>query len=108
MEVDKGKIMKFDVYLTEEAQENLSDLQKIDQKKVLKAIDIIENVDIDAVNTRPLTDKIYKIKTDNIRSLFAYTNKKIIIIALIFIKKTQKTPAKYIDKAIKILKEYEL
>ena len=94
--------------MTEEAQKNLSDLQKNDHKKELEAIDIIENVDIGAVNTRPLTDKIYEIKTDNIRSLFAYTKKQIIVIALIFIKKTQKTPEKYIDKAIKILKEYEL
>ncbi len=106
--MDSGEIMKFNVYLTEEAQEDLSDLQKNDRKKVLKAIDIIENVDIEAVNTRPLTDKIYEIKTDNIRSLFAYSKHQIIVIALIFIKKTQKTPTKYIDKAIKILKEYEL
>ena len=99
--------MKFDVYLTNEAQENLKQLEKIEQKKVLKAIDIIENVDIESVNTRPLTDKIYEIKTDNVRSLFTYAKNQIIIIALIFIKKTQKTPPKYIDKAVNILKEYD-
>ncbi|MDD3436817.1 MAG: type II toxin-antitoxin system RelE/ParE family toxin [Candidatus Gastranaerophilales bacterium] len=98
--------MIYQVLLTEEAKNDLDELGFIERKKVFKAIDIIEHVDIMAVKTRPLTNKLFEIKTDNVRSIFAYSKDKIIIIGLIFVKKTQKTPIKFIDKANRILKEY--
>ena len=91
--------MKFDVKLTENALEEFNSLQKPDRNKVLKAFDIIMNVDIKAVTTKPLTSKIYEIKTDKIRCLYAYSDNKIIIVGVIFIKKTQKTPKTMIAKA---------
>lgn len=98
--------MKYQVLLTEEATTDLSNLEIIEKKKVLKAFDIIENVDIKAVNTKQLDNKLFEIKTDNIRSVYAYSKNKVIIVALIFLKKTQKTPKKYITNAANILKEY--
>jgi len=98
--------MKFDVKLTENALDELNGLQKPDRNKVLKAVDIIMNVDIKAVNTKPLTSKIYEIKADKIRCLYVYSGNKIIIIGVIFVKKTQKTPKAMIAKAENILKEY--
>ena len=46
--------MKYQVLLTDEATKDFNALEKIERKKILKAFDIIENVDIAAVNTRPL------------------------------------------------------
>ena len=98
--------MKFDVKLTKNALDELNALEKVDRNKVLKAFDIIMNVDINAVNTKPLASKIYEIKTDKIRCLYAYLNNKIIIVGVIFIKKTQKTPKAVIARAENVLKEY--
>ena len=98
--------MKFNVKLTEQAVDNLNNLDKENYKKALKAFDIIENVDINAVVTRPLTTKIYEIKTGKVRCLFVYVPNRIIVIGIIFLKKTQKTPKIYIEKAEKELKEY--
>lgn len=98
--------MKYQVLLTDEATKDFNALEKIERKKILKAFDIIENVDIAAVNTRPLTDKLLEIKADNVRALYVYSKNKLIIVGLIFIKKTQKTPSKYIVKAERILQEY--
>ncbi len=98
--------MKFDVKLTENALQELNILEKADRNKVLKVFDIIINVDINAVNTKPLTSKIYEIKTDKVRCLYAYSNNRIIIVGVIFIKKTQKTPKTMIAKAENVLKEY--
>lgn len=100
--------MKYKVFLTDEAKEDLSCLEKIEKKKVIKSINVVEQADIDAVNTRPLTRNLYEIKSDNVRSIYAYDKDQIIIIAVIFIKTTQKTPLKYIEKAEKIIKEYRL
>lgn len=98
--------MKFDVKLTENALEDLKNLEKVDRNKVLKSYDIIMNVDINAVNTKPITSKIYEIKTDRVRSLYAYSENKIIIVGVVFIKKTQKTPKSMITKAENVLKEF--
>ncbi len=98
--------MKFDVKLTENALEELNTLEKADRNKVLKAFDIIINVDINAVNTKPLTSKIYEIKADKVRCLYVYSNNRIIIVGVIFIKKTQKTPKSMIAKAENVLREY--
>ena len=98
--------MKFQVKLTENAFEDFSKLDKENQTRVLKAFDIIENVDINAVNTKPLTSKIYEIKANKLRCLFAYSNNQIIIVGVIFLKKTQKTPKNELLKAEKELKDY--
>lgn len=98
--------MKFTVNLTQNALDDLNSLEKQDRNKALKAFDIISNVDIGAVVTKPLTSKIYEIKADKVRCLFVYSKNKIIVIGVIFIKKTQKTPKLQIEKAEKILKEY--
>jgi phage-related protein len=99
--------MKYEIYLTPQAKEDLDNLEQKEQKKVLKAIDIIENVDLNAVYNKSLGNKLYEIKIDSIRCLYGYQKGKIIIIAMIFIKKSQKTPKINIEKALNILKEYQ-
>ena len=59
---------------------------------------------IDVVLTRPLGDKIFEIKTSNLRTLFKYTENQIIVIGVIYIKKTQKTPLNVLKLAQKRFK----
>lgn len=99
--------MKYQVFLTPQANNDLKSLELNSSKKVLKVFDIIKNVDINAVNNKSLGNKLYEIKIDNIRCLYGYKKGQIIIVAMIFIKKTQKTPKMYIEKAQNILKEYQ-
>lgn len=99
--------MKYQIFLTPQANNDLNELEEIEKKKVFKTIDIIENVDLQAVYNKSLGNKLYEIKVDNIRCLYGYQKGQIIIIVLIFVKKTQKTPKLFIEKAQKILKEYQ-
>ena len=55
-----------------------------------------------------MRDGLFEIKTDDIRSLFKYEENKIILVALIYQKKTKKAPEQLIKLALKRLKEAEL
>ncbi len=96
--------MRFVVELTDEAKDDFRALDKSSQKKISKAFEWIEEYDIDFVKTKHLEDDLYEIITDNIRALYGYTNNQLIIVAVIFLKKTQKTPVKFKEKAKRILK----
>lgn len=96
--------MKFTVELTDEAIEDFRGLDKVSQKKISKAFEWIEAVDIAFVNTKHLEDDLYEIKTDNIRALYGYYQDKTIIVTLIFLKKTQKTPSRVKERAKNILR----
>ena len=52
-----------------------------------------------------LRNEYSKIETNELRSLFKYTAGKIIVIGVIFVKKTQKTPKDKIKLAMQRLKE---
>ncbi len=52
-----------------------------------------------------LHKKIFEIKSNELRSLFKYKEGKIIVIGVVFVKKTQKTPKEIIKLAEKRLKE---
>ena len=47
----------------------------------------------------------FEIKTNELRSLFKYTAGKIIVVGVVFVKKTQKTPKEKIKLAKQRLKE---
>ena len=49
--------------------------------------------------------EIFEIKSNELRSLFKYKAGAIIVIGVVFVKKTQKTPKEKIKLAIKRLKE---
>ena len=65
----------------------------------------IETTGIEFVRVKHLQDKIFEIKSKNLRSLFKYQEGKIIVIGVVFVKKTQKTPKDKINLAKKRLKE---
>lgn len=57
---------------------------------------------------RALQDGVFEIKTNDVRSLFMYKENQIIIIGLIYVKKTQKAPVRFMSIARKrILEEDE-
>ena len=96
--------MKFIVDITDEAKEDFKKLDKNAQKKITRAFEWIEEYDIEFVETKHLEDDLYEIITDNVRALYGYQKEQIIVIAVIFLKKTQKTPVKFKEKAKRILK----
>jgi len=65
----------------------------------------IETTGIEFVRVKHLQDKIFEIKSKNLRSLFKYQEGKIIVIGVVFVKKTQKTPKGIIKLAKKRFKE---
>lgn len=98
--------MKFDVNFLDEAYKEFNDLSE-EQKTLLKEDYLtIKNDSIERVITRPLGNKIFEIKTSNIRSLYKYQENQIIIIGVIYVKKTQKTPKEILKIAQKRLKNY--
>ena len=96
--------MKFSVKLTEEAQKDYLDLNREQQNLLQADYKLIRSVGLEAVKYRSLDKNLFEIKTDNLPSLYNYRKGQLIIVAVIFIKKTQKTPRKEIERAKKILK----
>jgi phage-related protein len=97
--------MKFKINKTKEAQKEFKKLP--DEQKIIleKDYKIIETKGISYVNTRPLGQGIFEIKTKNLRSLFKYKNEQIIIIGVIYQKQSQKAPKHIIELAGARLKE---
>lgn len=96
----------FDAIYTPEAKEQYKNLQLKEQAKILKTITIFEALGIQARVSKHLIDELFEIKADNIRAYFKYHNRKIIIVGLIVLKKTQKAPKKYIEQAIKNIEKF--
>ena len=84
---------KAEIEFLEQAQK---DLLKIEYQK-------IEQQGIEFVKVKPLQKKIYEIKSNELRSLFKYKEGRIIVIGVVFVKKTQKTPKETIKLAEKRL-----
>jgi len=99
--------MKYQIILTKQARKDLKSLEKYQQEKLVSDYSTIQNESIDVVNIKSLGNKLFEIKTDNLRSLFMYKEGRIIVIGVIFIKKTQKTPKQYMEKALRILTNYK-
>ena len=66
---------------------------------------MIENQGIEFVRVKPIQKDIFEIKSNELRSLFKYTAGKIIVIGVVFVKKTKKNPKDKIKLAKKRLKE---
>ena len=66
---------------------------------------IIQEQGIEFVRVKPIQKDIFEIKTKELRSLFKYNAGKIIVVGVVFVKKTQKTPKEKIKLAKQRLKE---
>lgn len=93
--------MKYEIEITNEAQKEFNKLDEEQQTLLLNDYNTIQTDGLEYVLTRPLEDKIFEIKTQNLRSLFIYQKNQIIIVGLIYIKKTQKTPTNIKNRQLK-------
>lgn len=94
------------------AKDFIDDLDITTQTKIFFVLDLLETEGnrVREPYTKPLLDGIFEIrvKTDKaVRVLYFFKSGKKIILTNGFVKKTQKTPANEIDKAIKYKKDYE-
>ena len=80
----------------------MNNLKKICLKQIIKKI---QEQGIEFVRVKPIQKEIFEIKTNELRSLFKYKAGKIIVIGVVFVKKTQKTPKEIIKLAKTRLKE---
>ena len=105
--------MKYRVVLTNEAAEDYDKLTLAHKKKLQADFVVIQECGIDAVYVKriyvkdPEIDKLFEIRTDHIRSLFVYLENQVVLISLVFIKQSQKTPEKHIQQALRRIKKYD-
>ena len=97
--------MKFTIKKLKQVEKEISKLTKEQQKLLENDYKIITTKGIGYVRTRHLRGDVFEIKTNDIRSLFAYQENCIILIGLVYEKRTNKAPDYYIELAQKRLKE---
>lgn len=98
-------IMKFTVEKLPQAEAEIKDLEESQQKLLSDEYTKIETQGIEFVRVKPIQKDIFEIKSNELRSLFKYKAGKIIVIGVVFVKKSQKTPKEIIKLAKKRLKE---
>ena len=97
--------MKFTVEKLPQAIAEIDTLEQ-SQKDILEAdYKKIQEQGIEFVRVKPIQKEIFEIKTNELRSLFKYSAGRIIIVGVVFIKKTKKTPKEKIKLAKQRLKE---
>lgn len=99
--------MKYIVKVIPEAQDDINKLERTQQNKLKTDYKTIQEVDIDAVHINSLGNKLFEIKTSELRSIYEYRKGQVVVIAVVFIKKSQKTDEKYIKRAKKLLEKYK-
>jgi phage-related protein len=97
---------EFEAEFTKQALEQLKQLTDTDARKILKAINIFEQVGTKYKYINDLGNGLFELKPDKVRAYFKYAKNKIIIIGLIVLKKTQKAPSRYIEQAHKNIDKY--
>ena len=88
-----------------QAEAEIEALEKSQQDLLRDEYSKIETQGIEFVRVKPLQKDIFEIKSNELRSLFKYKAGKIIVIGVVFVKKTQKTPKDKIKLAKQRLKE---
>ena len=97
--------MKFTVEKLPQAEAEIKALEESQQKLLSDEYTKIETQRIEFVRVQPLQKDIFEIKSNELRSLFKYKAGKIIVVGVVFVKKTQKTPKEKIKLAKQRLKE---
>ena len=97
--------MKFSVEKLPAAENEIKSLEQSQQDLLNKEYETIERQGIEFVRVRPLQREIFEIKSNELRSLFKYKAGAIVVIGVVFVKKTQKTPKDKIKLAKQRLKE---
>ena len=97
--------MKFTVERLPQAQTEIDSLEQPQKDMLESDYSIIQEQGIEFVRVKPIQKDIFEIKTNELRSLFKYNAGKIIVVGVVFVKKTQKTPKEKIKLAKQRLKE---
>ncbi|MBK2124929.1 type II toxin-antitoxin system RelE/ParE family toxin [Fangia hongkongensis] len=83
------------------------------QAKMLRLFDLVEihGTNLREPHTKALQDGLFELRAKALegiaRGIFCYANGRKIVVLNVFIKKTQKTPQKEIDLALKRMKDIE-
>ena len=97
--------MKFTVEKLSQAKAEIDSLEQF-QKDMLEAdYKKIQEQGIEFVRVKPIQKENFEIKTNELRSLFKYAAGRIIVVGVVFVKKTKKTPKEKIKLAKQRLKE---
>ena len=96
---------KFKVEKLDAVNKEIAELSQEQQDLLKSEYNLIETKGIEFVRVKHLQSKIFEIKSKELRSLFKYQEGKIIVIGVVFVKKTQKTPKDKIKLAKQRLKE---
>jgi len=97
-----------DIKITKEAEKDYKKLEKNYRELLDKEYKtILKQSSTKGIYIKHLKNKIFEIITDDLRSLFAFEKGNLIVIATIFIKKSQKTPKHLIERALNIIKKWE-
>ena len=97
--------MRFKIQKLKQAEKEISKLTQTQQIQLKNDYDTIINKGIEYVKRRHLRGDVFEIKTNDIRSLFAYKEDCIILIGLVYEKRSNKAPDYYVELAQKRLKE---
>lgn len=97
--------MTFKVEKLPAVEAEISALEQSQQTLLKAEYEKIEKQGIEFVRVKPIQSKIFEIKSNELRSLFKYQEGRIIVIGVVFVKKTQKTPPEKIKLAKQRLKE---
>lgn len=97
--------MRFHIVILKAAQREYESLSQVQRNGVDADFKTIEERGIEFVKRRYLRDGLFEIKSGEVRSLFQYREGQIVLVGLIYTKKTQKTPEQLIKLAQRRLKE---
>jgi len=96
--------MKYKIEKLKQAEKEINQLSRVQKKSLLDDFRLIEEKGIEFVKRRHLRDDLFEIKTNDVRSLFKYTDNSIILIGLVYEKRSKKAPENHIETALKRLK----
>lgn len=99
--------MKYKVIKSKEALKDSKKIDKVFLEDLDDDIELIENAGLDFVVSKPLGHQVFEIKSGRIRALYGFKDNKIIVITLIYLKKTQKCPQDLILKAKQLLDKWK-
>ena len=98
---------QFTAKYTQEAESELKNLDKQNQKRVLHTVAVFEQMGKEGVSSRPLNKEgLFELKNDQVRIYFMYYKNNIVIVGLITLKKTQKAPERYKITAMSRIEKY--
>jgi len=99
---------QFTAILTDEAEEQLLELSAEYQDKIIESIHTFELIGTAYKNINDLGNGLFEIKPKGVRAYFMYdpTRRRIIIVGLIVLKKTQEAPPRYIAQARRNIEKY--